>query len=148
MELVEPVQINIYQSNTNRKPLSWLHFDNEPRVQERQQGKDQQSHISIFVAYLTIPSTSTDMTTVFYAWPYGRFIKIQSNLRRKKLHRTNQSSNFLGDTFGNRDNVRAPLQFRTEVNPSILKDDFSSKTDPSIFTSIAPVLFDQSNETS
>ena len=27
------------------------------------------------------------MTTVFHAWPYGRFIEIQINLRRKKLHR-------------------------------------------------------------
>ena len=35
-----------------------------------------------------------------------------------------------------------------KVKPSILKDDFSSKTDPFIFTSIAPVLFDRSNETS
>ena len=31
--------MNIYQI---RKDLSWLHLDNEPRVQERQQGKDQQ----------------------------------------------------------------------------------------------------------
>ena len=29
-----------------------------------------------------------------------------------------------------------------KVNPSILKDDFSSRTDPFIFTSIEPVLFD------
>ena len=29
---VQPIQINIYQSNTYRKELSWLHFDNEPRV--------------------------------------------------------------------------------------------------------------------
>ena len=29
------VQIIIYQSNTYRKDLSWLHFDDEPRVQER-----------------------------------------------------------------------------------------------------------------
>ena len=35
-----------------------------------------------------------------------------------------------------------------KVNPSILKDDFSSKTDPSIFTSIRPLLLDQSNKTS
>ena len=34
------------------------------------------------------------------------------------------------------------------VNPSILKDDFSSRIDPSIFTSIVPVLLDQSDETS
>ena len=34
------------------------------------------------------------------------------------------------------------------VNPSFLKDDFSLRTDTSIFTSIEPVLLDQSNETS
>ena len=49
--------------------------------------------------------TSPDVTTVFHAWVYGRFIQIQSNLRRKKLHRTNQGSNFLGSSFSNRDNV-------------------------------------------
>ena len=32
-------------------------------------------------------------------------------------------------------------------NPNILKDDFSSRPDPSIFTSIAPVLLDGSNKT-
>ena len=31
------VQMNIYQSNTYRKDLSWLHYHHEPRVQERQQ---------------------------------------------------------------------------------------------------------------
>ena len=56
MEPVEPVQMNIYHSNTYRKDLSWLHFDNEPRVQERQQVKDQQSYISISVAYPAAPS--------------------------------------------------------------------------------------------
>ena len=34
------------------------------------------------------------MTTVFHARPYGRFIELQSNLRRKKIHRTNQGANF------------------------------------------------------
>ena len=33
-------------------------------------------------------------------------------------------------------------------NYIILKDDFSSRTDPSIVTSMPPVLLDQSNETS
>ena len=55
-ETVEPVQIKIYHSNAYRKDLSWLHFDDEPRVQERQHRKDQQSCISVIVAYLTIPS--------------------------------------------------------------------------------------------
>ena len=41
-------------------------------------------------------------------------------------------------------------QFNLEkkVDSSILKDDFSSRTDPSILTSIAPELLDQSNKTS
>ena len=34
-----------------------------------------------------------------------------------------------------------------KVKPSILKDDFSSRAGSSIFTSIAPVLLEQSNET-
>ena len=44
------------EPNTYRKDLSWLHFHNEPRAQERQQVKDQDTNMSIFVAYLTIPS--------------------------------------------------------------------------------------------
>ena len=30
------------------------------------------------------------------------------------MHRTNQDSDFLGGTFSNRDNVRAPIQFTRE----------------------------------
>ena len=41
---------------------------------------------------------------------HGRFIEMQSNLTRKKRHRTNQGSNFLGDSFSNRDNERAPIK--------------------------------------
>ena len=83
------------------------------------------------------------MTTVFHASPYSRFVKIQSNLRRKKLHRRNKGTNFLGCSFSNRDNVRAPIPFSNledKVNPSILKDDFSSWTDRSILSSIEQVL--------
>ena len=59
LEPVEPVQMKIYQSNTySRKDLSWLHFNDEPRIQEKQQLKDQQSCISVFVAYPTIPSSN------------------------------------------------------------------------------------------
>ena len=42
-----------------------------------------------------------------------------------------------------RDNLKAPIQ----LNPSILEDDFSSRTDPSILTSLAPVLLHWSNKT-
>ena len=55
------------------------------------------------------------------SWPYGRFIEIQINLRRKELHRTNQGSNFLGGTFSNGDNVRAPIQFGRESQHQHLK---------------------------
>ena len=51
-------QMNIYQSNAYRKDLSWLHFDDAPRLQERQQVKDTQSCISFFVSYPTIPSSN------------------------------------------------------------------------------------------
>ena len=34
-EPLQPVQMNIYQSNTYIKDLTLLHFNNEPRVQER-----------------------------------------------------------------------------------------------------------------
>ena len=91
MEPVEPVQMNIYQSNTYKKDLSWLHFDDEPKVQERQQGKDQKSCISIFVAYLTITSNNQEHQprddNSIHTWPLGRFIKIQSNFRQGCIQR-------------------------------------------------------------
>ena len=40
----------------------------------------------------------------------------------------NQGFNFFGGSFSNRDNVRESLE--EKVNPSILKNDFSSGTDP------------------
>ena len=144
MEPVQPVETNIYQSNTYRKDVSWLHFDDEPRVQERQQVNDQKSYIFIFVTYLTIPSNNwEDQPRHDNSRPYSGFREIQSNLRGKKLYRTTKGSNFLGGSFSNTDNVRAPIQF----NPSILKGDFSQE-DRLIFTSITPMLLDQSNETS
>ena len=35
--------------------LSWLHFDDEPRVQERQQVKDKRSCISVYITLPLIP---------------------------------------------------------------------------------------------
>ena len=72
------------------KALSWAHFNNEPRVQEKEQVKDQ-PHID----FCSLSNNSKyqlgapDVTTVFPTWAYGRFKEIQSNFRRKKLHRTN-----------------------------------------------------------
>ena len=50
--------------------LSWPHFNNQPRVEEKQQLKDQQSCI------FATRGTSPDVTAAFYTWVYGRFIKI------------------------------------------------------------------------
>ena len=37
VETVRPVQMNIFQINNYKKDLDWLYFDDEPRVQEKQQ---------------------------------------------------------------------------------------------------------------
>ena len=60
MQPAELVQMNICKSNTYRKDLSWLNFDNEQRVREKEQVKDQQSYVFIFVAYPTIPSSNLE----------------------------------------------------------------------------------------
>ena len=88
MQPVESVQMNIYQSNTYRKDLNWLYL-NEPMVQERKQWKSQQSCISVFVAYPTIPSSNYEHQprhdNSIPLCPYGRFIEIQSNLGEKNF---------------------------------------------------------------
>ena len=61
------------------------------------------------------------MKTVFHAWLYGRFVEIQSTLRRKKLHTRNQGSNFPGGNFSNRYNIRAKSNLNEKANPSIFK---------------------------
>ena len=97
--------MNIYNSNTYGKDLRWLYFDNEPAVQERQQGKDQQSCKSAFVAYLIIPRSNREHhprhDNSIPPKPHGKFIERQNNLGKKKLHRRNQGSNLLGGTFSN-----------------------------------------------
>ena len=103
------------------------------------------SSSSIFQA--SISSTIPDMASICHERLHDRFTEIKSNLRRKRLHRMNQSFNFLEDRFSNRYNVIAPGQSGRE-SPSILKDYFFSRTDPSIFKSIAPESLDQSIKTS
>ena len=107
------VQMNIYQSNTYSKDVSCLHFGNDSCVQEMQEVRNRQSYISVFVIYLTFPSSSQEHQPRHHnsinTRSYGRYIQIKSNLRRKKLHRMNQGSNFRGGSFNNRDYVRATI---------------------------------------
>ena len=56
---------------------------------------------------------------------------------RKKLHRKNQSSNFLKGSF--RDMQEPQSYLEEKGNSVIIKDDFSSEPDSCIFTSVAPV---------
>ena len=87
------------------------------------------------------------MKTVFYTWVYGRFIEIQSNFKREKLQPI-KAPIFLEVVLAIEIMQKPQSNLEEKVNTSILKDYFSSRTDPSIFTSIEPVLLDRSNETS
>ena len=71
------------------------------------------------------------MTTVFHAWPYGRFIEIQNNLKRKKFIEQIKAPIFLEAVLA-RDNVRAPIHFS---NPWIFSyNTYSAKTPSNFFT--------------
>ena len=61
-------------------------------------------------------------------------------------HITNQGFNFLRRSFSNRNNLRVPIQFKRKIQPQHLERLFSSRTIVSLFTSIAPVLLNWSNE--
>ena len=135
MEPVEPVQMNIYWCNTYEIDFRWLHFNEELRVQEKPRVKEEQFSISIFVTYRTIPirGISPEIATIYLS-------RSRATSGQKKIHRTNQGSNFLGGSFSNRDNAGVPIQLRREIQHKSLKDDFSSRTDPSIFFSFLFLL--------
>ena len=81
-----------FQGNTyiQKRLLSWPHFSDEPRVQEKQQVKGQHT-----VSHIHFCSLSGNSKQQLYGaniqqysshtWVYSRFIEIKSNLRRKKL---------------------------------------------------------------
>ena len=56
MELVQPVQMKIDQIDSYRKEFDWLHFDDEPRVQENQWVKEREPYILISVVHLRFPN--------------------------------------------------------------------------------------------
>ena len=145
------VQMNIYQSNNYRKGLSWLHVDDEPGVQEKEQVMDQQSAISVYVVYLTIPSNiqehqprQDNSIPCMVVWQIQRDTEQPQG---KKLHRTIKSSNILRGSFSNRDNVPAPIQIRRQIQPQHLKINFFVKNRPIQFhiSLIKPVKRDQSS---
>ena len=146
--------MNMYQSKTYKKDLSWLHFDDKSRIREKQQVKDQQSCISVFVASLRI-SSSNEVRAPAMTWQqysmYGSMVHLW------RYRETSGERNFMEGikvtiilevvlTMEIMQQLQSNLE--ENVNPTILKDDFSSRIDPPIFTLIAPVLLDRSDETS
>ena len=73
------------------------------------------------------------MTIVFHVRLNVSFIEIKTT-SEKKFRRTNEGSKFVKGSFFNRDNVRE----RKSQHP---KRYLSSRTDPSIFTSVSKQLF-------
>ena len=140
--------MNIYKSNSYRKDLNWLHFNNET-------GSKEAASERLTVLHMHFCSWSNN-----FKWQLGApgktwqqysmhgHIEIQSNLRRKKHHRTNQGSNFFGGSFSNRYNVTAPIQFGSKSQLQHAKRWIFLKNRPIGFPIIAPVLSHWSNETS
>ena len=89
------------------------------------------------------------MTKVFLAWPCGRFVEIYRATSAEKnfIERTNPPIFYEAD-LAIEIMQKPQSNLEEKVNPSILKDDFGSRTAPSILKSIAPVLLDQSNKIS
>ena len=113
MEPVKPVQMNIIQGNTYKKVISTMRpgFKRGSKWGSKWRTNRPRYPFLKFILKFQVATrcNSPDMTTVFHARPFGRFIEIQSR---------NQDPNFLGGSFSNqrynKDNVRAPIQFRRD----------------------------------
>ena len=103
--------MSIYQSNTYRKGISWLHLDEFGWWTKDSRGAASEGR--------TILRTCPDMKKIIHTRSDGRFIEIQSNIWRKKLRRTIKGSNFLGGSFGNWDNETKEVEFFQHWNKKV-----------------------------
>ena len=55
---------------------------------------------------------------------HGRFLDINSTVKRKKLHRTDQGPNFIGGSVSNRGNEGFQTNLEEKDNPITLIGDF------------------------
>ena len=90
--------------------------------------KRQQSCISDFVAYLAIPISTWEHqprhdNSIPCMAIYSRFIEIKCNQGER-------NSNFVGGIFSDRNDVRAPIQYRGESQPQHLQRWFFLKNRP------------------
>ena len=100
MESALPVQVNTYQSKTYRKDLNWPHFDNEPRIRERQCAGPKYPFLQ-FAKHIQIAAKSTnpDIAPVSHGRSYGRFIEIKSKLRGEETSRKESGIQFSSRQF-------------------------------------------------
>ena len=120
--------MDIYQSNTYRKDLSWLHFNDEARVQERQQVKDQQSFLS--------NNSKKQLGAPAQTWRQYSIHNHMADLLRYRATSGERNSIeqikaiiFLEAALATETVQEFSSNLKEEVNPSILKDDFSSRAD-------------------
>ena len=117
--------MNIYQSNTYKKDLSWQHSDDEPRAQERQEVKDQESCIYVFIAYTFCRNYDHQPP----AQTQQQYSMHRSMADLKRYRETSEERNFIEqikapiffEAVLATDNVRAPIQFTRKRQPQHLK---------------------------
>ena len=152
MEPVQSVQMNIYQSITHRKV--WLATFHWWAMCSRQAASEGPTVLNIHFCSLS-NNSKQQLGAPAQTWKQYSVHGCKVDLQRYRA--TSGETNFI-------ELIKAPIfleadlaieimqepqsNLEEKVNSSILKDDFSSRTDPSIFTSIEPLLLDRSNETS
>ena len=73
---------------------------------------------------------ASEETTVFYAWPYSRFIEIQETSGERYLIEQIKAPIFLEVVLAMEMMYEPQSNLEEKLKPSILKDDFSSRTNP------------------
>ena len=118
----ELIQMNIHQSNNNRKDL---HFHNESRFQQRQPVEDQQSSLLVLVAYLIFLSSSWEHQPRYDIIPCKVLWLFYRDIEQPQEKETSQNKPRV-QFLSNIDSVKEPQpHLEGKGNPSILKDDFS-----------------------
>lgn len=83
------------------------------------------------------------MTTIFHP-KLDDFLKRQSTTSEDRNFRERIEARIFLEEVSQRDNIRTQSSLEENVNPSILKDDPSSRSNHSIFTWTALELFESS----
>ena len=146
LEVVQPLWISIDQSNNYRKEFSWLHFDNEPRVQEGQLVKDQQFYRPISLIHLIFSRKCNEQQHGYdSSIPFKAIWYLDKDKQLPQEEKTSwiKGPIFLKSVLAIETVLEPHFNLGDKENPSIissLQKKFSARIDPSIFASIAPGL--------